>query len=334
MGRRTLVLVIAVALAAVSGYAVWQYLSSVGDDAAAEYSEVEVYRATEEIVGGTPGEDASALIESSTALRNQVVFEESTILCTGAVGANADGDPAIYGCPQNPSDLNVVLDGKLAAGPIAAGQLITTGSFALGAELQQALSDSIAPGKVAISVATDVVNASGGFIRPGDNVNILASASLSPLNFIEVISNEELRDLLVEAGATTEEAEEATSEPSTSTEETTGPDNLAGAIPTSFDVTQTILQNVQVLAVGADTRPAPLETGLEPLGGVVVFEVTPQEAEQIEYARQYTALALSLLPKNGDYVPYDAQPVVVDDIFGLLDRIQAELGLVSSGSGS
>jgi Flp pilus assembly protein CpaB len=332
MGRRTLVLVIAVALAAVSGYAVWQYLSSVGDDAAAEYSEVEVYRATEEIVASTPGEDASALIESSTALRSQIVFDGSTILCTGAVGANADADPNLYGCPQNPSDLNVVLDGRLAAGPIAAGQLITAGSFALGAELQQALSDSIAPGKVAISVATDVVNASGGFIRPGDNVNILASASLSPLNFIEVISNEELRDLLVDAGATTEEAAEAT-EP-TFTEESTGPDNLAGAIPTSFDVTQTILQNVQVLAVGADTRPAPLETGLEPLGGVVVFEVTPQEAEQIEYARQYTALALSLLPKNGDYVPYDAQPVVVDDIFGLLDRIQAELGLVDSGSAS
>ena len=89
-----------------------------------------------------------------------------------------------------------------------------------------------------------------------------------------------------------------------------------------------------MLAVGADTRPAPLSTGLEPLAGIVVFEVTPQEAEQIEYARQYTSLALSLLPKNGDYVPYDAQPVVVDDIFLLLDRIQAELGLVSSGSGN
>jgi Flp pilus assembly protein CpaB len=304
----------------------------VGDDAAAEFSEVEIYRATEAIVAGTPGEDARAMIDTSTALRSQVVFDGSTILCTGAVGENAGADPNLYGCPQNPSDLNVVLDGKLAAGPIAAGQLITAGSFALGAELQQALSDSIAPGKVAISIATDVVNASGGFIRPGDNVNILASASLSPLNFIEVISNDELRDLLVEAGATTEEAEEVTAPEFGA--ESTGPDNLAGAIPTSFDVTQTILQNVQVLAVGADTRPAPLETGLEPLGGVVVFEVTPQEAEQIEYARQYTALALSLLPKNGDYVPYDAQPLVVDDIFGLLDRIQTELGLVSSGTDS
>jgi Flp pilus assembly protein CpaB len=330
MGRRTLVLVIAVALAAISGYAVWQYLSSVGDDAAAEFTEVEVYRASEEIVAGTPGEDATAFIEASTALRSQVVFDDSTILCTGAVGANADGDPNIYGCTSNPSDLNVVLDGKLAAGPIAAGQLITTGSFRLGSELQQALSDSIAPGKVAISISVDLSAASGGFIRPGDNVNILASASLSPLNFIEVISNEELRDLLVEAGASADEVDEAVE--TVPVEDETGPSNLAGAIPSSFDVTQTILQNVQVLAVGDDTRPAPLETGLTPLAGIVTFEVTPQEAEEIEYARQYTSLALSLLPKEGDYVPYDAQPIVVDDIFGLLDRIQAELGLVTSGS--
>lgn len=330
MGRRTLVLVIAVALAAISGYAVWQYLSSVGDDAAAEFSEVEVYRASEEIVAGTPGEDAMAFIETSNALRSQVVFDGSTILCTGAVGANADADPNVYGCTSNPSDLNVVLDGKLAAGPIAAGQLITAGSFRLGSELQQALSDSIAPGKVAISISVDLSAASGGFVRPGDNVNILASASLSPLNFIEVISNEELRDLLVEAGASADEVDEAVE--TTPIVEDTGPSNLAGAIPSSFDVTQTILQNVQVLAVGDDTRPAPLETGLTPLAGIVTFEVTPQEAEEIEYARQYTSLALSLLPKEGDYVPYDAQPIVVDDIFGLLDRIQAELGLVTSGS--
>ena len=333
MGRRTLVLVIAVALAVISGYAVWQYLSSVGDDAAAEYSEVEVYRATEDIAAGTLGEDAAVMIETSSALRNQVVFEGSTVLCTGAVGANSTEDPNLYGCTQNPSDLNVVLDGKLAAGPIAAGQLITTGSFALGAELQQSLSDSIAPGKVAISISVDATTASGGYIRPGDNVNILASASLSPLSFIEIISNEELRDLLVEAGAEPEQADDATGAPVETADET-GPTNLASAIPSSFDVTQTILQNVQVLAVGDDTRPAPLETGLTPLAGVVTFEVTPQEAEQIEWARQYSSLALSLLPKNGDYVPYDAQPVVVDDIYGLLDRIQVELGLVSSVDGN
>ncbi len=332
MGRRTLVLVIALALAAISGYAVWQYLSSVERDVAADFSEVEVYRATELISAGTPGEEARPLINTSKALREQVVFDGSTVLCTTAIGENATKDPGEFGCAQNPGDLNLVLDGKVAAGPIAAGQLITLGSFAATRDLQQKLSDSIAPGKVAIAISVDSATASGGFIRPGDDVNILASASLSPLSFLEIISNDELRDLLVEAGATVEDIpiEDTTGD----IEEPAGPTNLAGAIPASFDVTQTILQNVQVLAVGSDTRPAPLDAGLEPLAGVVVFEVTPQEAELIEWARQYTSIALSLLPRGSEYVPYDSQPIVVDDIFGLLDRIEAQLGLVSSDSGN
>ena len=333
MGRRTLVLVIAVALAAISGFAIWQYLTNVEDDIRADIAEVGVYRALDFIASGTAGEEAQAFIETSTALRESVVFDGSTILCTGAVGSNADGNPNEVGCPNNPNDLNAVLDGKVASGPIAQGQLIATTSFADVRDLQQRLKDAIAPGKVAISLSVDIVNGSGGFIRPGDNVNILASASLSPLQFLEIISNDELRDLLIEAGVAPETpliGDETTVPDST---EPTGPTNLAGAIPSAIDVTQTILQNVQVLAVGADTRPAPLESGLTPVAGVVVFEVTPQEAELIEYARNYTEVALSLLPA-GDYVPYDAQPVVVDDLFSLLDRLQDELGQVTSGSGN
>jgi Flp pilus assembly protein CpaB len=333
MGRRTLVLVIAVALAAISGFAIWQYLSNVEGDIRADIQEVGVYRVADDaaIAAGTTGEEAKASIVESTALREAVVFDGSTILCTGAVGANADGNPAEVGCPNNPNDLNAVLDGKVAAGPIAAGQLITQGSFADTRDLQQRLKDAIAPGKVAISVSVDIVNGSGGFIRPGDNVNLLASASLSPLQFLEIISNDELRDLLVQAGVTTDTT--TTDETATDSTEPQTPTNLAGAVPSAIDVTQTILQNVQVLAVGPDTRPAPLESGLTPTSGVVVFEVTPQEAELIEYARNYTEIALSLLPA-GDYVPYDSQPVVVDDIFSLLDRLQNEIGQVSSGTGN
>ncbi len=325
MGRRTLVLVIAVALAVVSGYAVWQYLTSVEAEIKADIQEVEVFRAVELIAPGTLGEEARGLIETSTALRDQVVFDGSTILCTGAVGANADGDPNIFGCVDNPNDLNLVLEGNIAAGPIAQGQLITLSSFADVRDLQQRLSDAIAPGKVAIAISVDTTSASGGFIRPGDRVNILASASLSPLMFLEILSNEALRDLLVEDMELPEE------EVVGGDGELAMPGNLAAAVPTSFDVTQTILQDVEVLAVGADTRPAPLETGLEPLAGVIVFEVTPREAELIEYSRQYAMISLSLLP-TGEYVPYDSVPIVVDDIFGLLDRIEAELGLVDGGA--
>ena len=332
MGRRTLVLIIAVALAAISGFAIYQYLTNVEDDIRADIAEVLVYQAAEPIEAGTAGETARPVIEQRTALRENVVFEGSTILCTGAAGDNADGNPEEVGCPGNPNDLNSVLDGKIAAGPIAAGQLISTGSFADQRDLQQRLSDAIAPGKVAISLGADVVSASGGFIRPGDNVNILASASLSALAFLEIISNDELRDLLIEAGVPVPEADAGSEfDPSADATDPDAPTNIAAAIPQTLDVTQTILQNVQVLAINENTRPAPLNQGLVPIGGVVVFEVTPQQAEIIEYARNYTTVALSLLPA-GDYVPYDAQPVVVDDLFSLLDRIQTELERVGDDS--
>ena len=330
MGRRTLVLVIAVALAAISGFAIYQYLTNVEDDIRADIAEVGVYRATDGIAAGTPGEEARALIVEDKALRESVVFEGSTILCTGAVGTNADGNPNEVGCPANPNDLNAVLDGKVASGPIAAGQLIATSSFADTRDLQQRLSDAIAPGKVAISIDADVPSSAGGFIRPGDNVNLIASATLAPLDFLEIISNDELRDLLIEV-QTDPNADETPNEEEVNPDDPTSPQNLGTAIAGSYDVTQTILQNVQVLAVNADTRPAPLDTGLAPIAGVFVFEVTPQQAELIEYARQYTAFSLTLLPA-GDYVPYDAQPIVVDDIFGLLDRIALELGQVGSGN--
>lgn len=329
MGRRTLVLVIAVALAAISGLAIWQYLKGVEGGIRSDISEVAVFRAIENIPPGTPGEEARALIEESTALREAVVFDGSTIICTGAAGDNASADPAKFGCLGNPNDLNVVLQGNVAAGPIAAGQLIASSSFADTRDLQQRLKDAIAPGKVAISIEATVAGASGGFIRPGDSVNILASATLSPSSFLEIISNDELRDLLV----TIETDPTADPTDPTDPDAPTGPENLASAIAGSYDVTQTILQNVQVLAVGEDTRPAPLESGLTPIAGVFVFEVTPQQAELIEYARQYTTVSLSLLPA-GDYVTYDSQPIVVDDIFTLLDRIEAELGQVSSGTGN
>lgn len=331
MGRRTLVLVIAVLLAGISGFALYQYLTSVEDDIRSDISEVIVYRASQNIDSRTPGVDAEPNIAESTALRQNVVFEGSNILCLGAAGDNASKDPNEFGCPRNPSDLASVLDGNVAAGPIAAGQLITQSSFVDLADTETRLNESIAEGKVAISILLEGPASAGGFIRPGDNVNILASSDVSPFDFVTMVSNDELRDLFFQD--LTEDSETDPDAPENPDDGT--PTNLLEALPTTYSITETILQEVQVLAVGADTRPAPLATGLEPQGAqIVVFEVTPQQAELIEYAKQYTTVSLALLPADGTYVPYDAQPIVVDDLFGLLDRISAELGLVLGDQGN
>lgn len=332
MGRRTLVLAIAVLLAAVSGYALFSYLTSVEDDIKSGISEVIVYRASAPIPSKTSGAEASQFIVESTALREHIVFEGSSILCLGGAGENASKDPNEFGCPRNPSDLASVLDGRVASGPIATNQLITQSSFVDIADTEVRLNESIAPGKVAISIEVAGVSSSGGFIRPGDNVNILASSALSPFEFISMVSNEELRNFFFQdlTGADAEAVADPDNPVEPSIENT-----LLAALPTSYSITETIMQEIQVLAVGPDTRPAPLATGLTPVGGqIIVFEVTPQQAERIQWAQTYSSLALSLLPSDGTYIPYDAQTIVVDDIFGLLDRISAELGLVLGDQGN
>jgi hypothetical protein len=149
MGRRTIVLVVALLLAALSAFAVFNYLSSVEDDIRGDILEVKVFRATQGIPQGTPGAQVATAIEESTALKENIVFEGSAILCTGPVNA---GDPADV-CVNNPANLGDVLNGKVSAGPISAGQLITTQMFITPVELRSvSLSESLQEGTVAIAL--------------------------------------------------------------------------------------------------------------------------------------------------------------------------------------
>ena len=322
MGKRTIVLVVALVLAAVSAFAVWQYLSNVEEDVKKDIVEAVIYRATERIDVGTEGVVARDFIAEDTAFAVDVAFEGSTIVCTG-LALREDQDPVDVGisCDLNPQNLAVVLDGTVAAGPISKGQLITTEMFVSPAELNSVrLSDSIAPNMVAISIRPDEESSVGGFVRAGDKVNLLASTSLQINQLIELLKlDPDIREQILGAGLAT-----ATQPPVVGTDgEPIDPvASFAETLPASIEFTQTVLQNVEVLAVGADTRPSPLGLGLEPQGSqVVVLEVTPQQAEQIEFAKQYTSVALSLLPSDQPYTPFASRGIIVDDLFSLLDRV-------------
>jgi Flp pilus assembly protein CpaB len=338
MGRRTIVLVIAIALAAVSAFAVWRYLTTVESDIRADIAEVQIYRATELIEAKTPGEDAEPLIEQSLALRENVVFEGSTILCAGPKPENEGQDPNLYGCPENPSDLAATLAGKVAAGPVSAGQVVTTEQWVeLAAFEDVSLSEEITQGKVAIGIRPEDVAAVGGFVRPGDRVNLIASAVLEIKAFLAVIQDPELRELLygTAAEATATFPTDTTETGATAQTEEDEAASLADTFPDELEFTQTILQDLEVIAVGDDTAPNRTGTGLTPVGTqVIVLEVTPQQAEQIEFARQYTSVALALLPSDVPYTPFESAGVVVDDLFTLIDRIQAQLEAALGGTGN
>lgn len=328
MGKRTLVLAVALILAAVSAFSVWQYLSNIEDEVRRDIDEVRVYRATQDIETGTSGSEAGLVIEESIALREIVDPADgpaTEILCLGEfVRADEELDATI--CADNPDDLDALLDGTVAAGPIATGQLITANMFVAPQELNsKSLSESIPQGKVAISFRPGEDAATGGFIRPGDKVNMLASVTvdLSNIAFTALLTDPELRELVLgsaeapPAGGGTETGEG---------EDTATQINEAASIfNSSVQFTQTVLQNLEVLAVGADTRDARLGTGLEPQGTeIIVLEVTPQQAELIEWARQFTTTSLSLLPDPElfPYTEFEARGVFVDDLFDLVPRIQ------------
>ena len=332
MGRRTIVLVIAIVLAVVAAFAVWQYLTSVEDDIRKDINEVQVYRATELIEAKTPGEDAAPLIETSLALRESVVFEGSTILCTGPEEGNTGGDPNVYGCPDNPSDLDALLANRVAAGPVSAGQLVTSEQWVELQEFQEAsLSESIASGKVAIGIKPLDVKAAGGFIRPGDRVNLIASATIDLTNAVSLYQYPELAALVAQSEGTTAEEDPVGDAGEGFTTTTAAPETV---VPLEIDFTQTVLQDLEVLAVGPDTRPSRVPSGLTPVEtSIIVLEVTPAQAEQIEFAQQYTSIALTLLPQ-GPYTPFESSGVVVYDIFTLIDRIQAELEAALGGAGN
>ncbi|GMQ85579.1 MAG: hypothetical protein BMS9Abin07_1146 [Acidimicrobiia bacterium] len=317
MGRRTIVLVIALLLAVVSGFAIWRYLSSVESDIRADIAEVRVYRTTETIAAGTPGSEAKGLIEEGFALRESVVFEDSTVLCLGPSPANEGGDPNQVDCVENQRDLNAILEGKVAAGPIAAKQVITSDQWVSPAEIAAiSLSESLEQGKVAIAFRPDEVSAVGGFIRPGDHINLVGSTSIATFS-IEVLSDPELRELLlggflVGTGGTT-----------TAIDGEQDGQDIATLLGGSVEFTQTFLQNVEVIAVGADTLAARIPTGLTPQGAqIIVLQVTPQQAEIVQYAKEYASISTMLLPADSPYTSYESIGVIVDDLFRVVERLK------------
>jgi Flp pilus assembly protein CpaB len=229
---------------------------------------------------------------------------------------------------ENPRDLNATLDGNVAAGPISAKQVITTDQWVSPAEIADiSLSESLEQGKVAIAFRPDEVSAVGGFIRPGDRINLIASSSVQISTFLSVLEDPLLRDLLL-GGAFATGSEEFDPEEDTIAA-------IASTFPGSMDFLQTFMQDVEVIAVGLDTLPARIPTGLTPQGSqIIVLHVTPQEAELIQFAKEYSSVSTMLLPADVPYTPFDSEGIIVDDLFSLVDRIKAQVEDTLGGTGN
>ena len=290
MGKRIAVVAVALVLAAVAGFSVWQYLASVDDAAQDRFELVDVYRAKTDLPAGISGDDVIA----------NNLFEKSSENRDFLPGGDA---PVAF---ASEADLKAALENQIAIGPIAANEILTSVQWeaAVDVTASEPLSERIPRGRQAITMRIDAETAVGGFVRPGDRVNVLVNIGSSGVEFdaIDVDATREEVLALVEASA--------------------------AALETRF-----VLQGLEVLAVGeqivtgdddtdhvilASQQEGAVDSQGQPLStitqfGLVTVAVTAEEAERLAFATLNGETYYTLVPD--DFTPVATTGVTRENLF-------------------
>jgi Flp pilus assembly protein CpaB len=290
MGRRALVLLVALVLAGVAAFAVFQFLSGIQSEVEADREKVTVFRAGSTIPEGAQG---SQILQQGVITQGE---ENTEDLPLGAVTSE--------------EQLQAVLGGRLAVGPIDQNEIITTSQWAQLTVDLKPLSELIPSGKQALTISTDAVRGVNGFVRPGDMVNLIITLDI------------EFNQIPVDSpifGIPTE---------------TTAADGTAGEEATeTVTYTRFVLQGLPVLAVAQDVRPeegesAPVVTPTVDAEGnpvpadqaaqevpqtVFTLEVTPEQAERIAFSFENGSIWMTLVPS--DFVEVETQGVTIESLF-------------------
>ena len=148
--RRSLLVLVAVVLAAVAAAAVFVWARGLESRAFDDAELVEVFVASAEIPKGTPGEQAAAAAIKASKIPAK--FRPSTAL----------------------TDL-ATIKGKVALTALSPNTVLVQGQFVDPRAAQVTFSQRIPAGQVAITVSVDQVHGVAGLLVPGDKVNILVA---------------------------------------------------------------------------------------------------------------------------------------------------------------
>jgi pilus assembly protein CpaB len=149
--RRTVIIIVAILIAAVAAVANVLYLNGVQDRANGHAKLLKVFVVAQDIPKGTTGETAisQGLVKSGSIPER---FRPATAL----------------------SDINNVR-GKVALTALAAGQVVVDGQFVEPKAAEVTFSQRIPAGQVAISVSFGSVQAVGNLLVPGDKVDMIVT---------------------------------------------------------------------------------------------------------------------------------------------------------------
>jgi pilus assembly protein CpaB len=274
--------VAAVVLAAIAGVLVWKYVTDADTRAEKDQKLVTVLVAKDRIARGTVFD---------TALTDKQFQEEKL---------PEDALPPNHILPGTDEALLAIYKGKVAATDIYAGTTVVADQFVQASQLVNTVAGAIPKGKQAITVSLDQTHAVGGFLTPGDKVNIILNLSVTDVT---------KRGTASSAGE--------------------------GVRTTAF-----LLPGVKVIAVGSTTilptsSAAPVSadstatTTTQPQtqpASLITLEVTPRQAEQIVQATTIGTMYLSLNPPGFDPKKFTTP----DEIVEALNLFDQPLALVQS----
>ncbi|HTK17535.1 MAG TPA: Flp pilus assembly protein CpaB [Acidimicrobiia bacterium] len=250
--------VAAVVLAAIAGVVVWKYVTNADTRAEKNKNLVTALVAKHEIPRGTVFDQV---------VRDNLFRE---------VKIPADALPPNRILPGSDQALLAIYKDKVAVTDIFAGTPVVADQFVQASQLVNTVAGAIPKGKEAITVSLDQTHAVGGFLTPGDTVNVLLSFT-----------------------------------PKLVTDPATG---KARRVTEPLRTTAFLLPGMKVLAVGSTTiipssgAPASGLNGetttttqpqIQP-ASLITLEVTPRQAEQIVQATAVGTLYLSLNPPGFD----------------------------------
>lgn len=304
MGKRAVVLVIALVLAAAAGFTMFQYLANIENEVLAGQTQVPVFRAVQPIAEGTQG---SQILQGVDTLY-VVSVEEQEDLPADAI--------------QTESDLSAILENKVAVGPISANGILTRAQWVELNTTITPLTELISEGMMAMTISPGDVQGVNGFVQPGDKINVIGSFALE----FDPAALGQTPDF----GIPVAEGTDPTAEQQAQTQ--------------TIEYTRTVLQGLKVLATGqavvpvegaptqvnvsgepSDSPPDTVAAGDVPAGDVQTAEETQQittiytvevdvlQAEKLVYAINYGAVHLTLVPD--DFTEVATTGVTIDTLF-------------------
>jgi Flp pilus assembly protein CpaB len=289
-------LVVALVLAGVAAFSIFQYLTNIENEFREGREEIRVFRAVQQLAEGTEGD----FVLQNRGVLYSVSTEQREDLPADAITATADDDLA---------QLEQVLAGRVAAGPISANSVLTQSQWVTLTIQITPLAELLAEGTQAITISPGAIQGVNGFVQAGDRINAIITLDI---DFALTALAEDAPDF----GIPVEETEEDATE-----------DDVV-----SVTYTRYVLQGLRVIAVGTDVRPDPeapptvdatgaaTDAAVQQEGAaaevattVFTLEVTPDIAERLVFAQQAGALYYTLVPP--DFVEVDTLGVTIENLF-------------------